>query len=401
VSVRLVELLALVGRLDDAPGIDTPRERFRRFLTEHVTTIDILRDLLHQSQERLGAQHARARQDLALSIGRFLGLDVTFGSYDHRRGPARLAGHWRWRHTAHLAVDVCSEQSVDADLDTFARTVATLDAATAPDSDEHWVGLCLTTRFFAARERLAERARHCQPPIYVSTAESLLWLAEMHAAGRLSTEVIVRLIVGEVDCDFLVDVMRGFGESPAGERPLGAAALSSAPVALEPLTEFVWPTPDVDRPTGFWLARIDGEPTTPPDEIFEAIVVRRKLLAIAAGDPAGSMVRSSDRVCFLGTGIGVLGSAQVGTAVDDPSHVLRAGRSYAAVFDLHDVSIFEPPRRLPDGAVAARVETAASDDVAGVSLVPVTRVEFASVTGRVELVIGGGKDEDEDLRVRA
>ena len=36
-SVTLDDVLALAGRLDDSGGFDAPRERFRRFLTEHAT----------------------------------------------------------------------------------------------------------------------------------------------------------------------------------------------------------------------------------------------------------------------------------------------------------------------------------------------------------------------------
>jgi hypothetical protein len=35
-SITLNQIWALVGKLDDSPGDDTPRERFRRFLKENV-----------------------------------------------------------------------------------------------------------------------------------------------------------------------------------------------------------------------------------------------------------------------------------------------------------------------------------------------------------------------------
>jgi hypothetical protein len=35
-SISLSQILALVGKLDDSPGEDTARERFRRFLKENV-----------------------------------------------------------------------------------------------------------------------------------------------------------------------------------------------------------------------------------------------------------------------------------------------------------------------------------------------------------------------------
>ena len=45
-TVTLNELLMLVGRLDDSAGFDTPRERFRRFLVEHVTGAHTARSLI-------------------------------------------------------------------------------------------------------------------------------------------------------------------------------------------------------------------------------------------------------------------------------------------------------------------------------------------------------------------
>ena len=45
-NISLTDLLPLVGRLDAAPGFDTPRERFRRFLLEHVTDVPTARALI-------------------------------------------------------------------------------------------------------------------------------------------------------------------------------------------------------------------------------------------------------------------------------------------------------------------------------------------------------------------
>ena len=43
-SITLNQILALVGKLDDSPGDDTPRERFRRFLKENVNEGGQVRD---------------------------------------------------------------------------------------------------------------------------------------------------------------------------------------------------------------------------------------------------------------------------------------------------------------------------------------------------------------------
>jgi len=43
-SIGLSQILALVGKLDDAPGPDTPRERFRDFLAENAKQVGVIRD---------------------------------------------------------------------------------------------------------------------------------------------------------------------------------------------------------------------------------------------------------------------------------------------------------------------------------------------------------------------
>ena len=116
------------------PPASTPRERFRRFLLEQVTGVAAIRSMLDQAHATLGDQHARARQDLILLLGRFLGFDVAFGSYEATAGSVRLEGHWRSRRRARIAIEVRSEQTADADVDTLARTVNALTASLPGDS---------------------------------------------------------------------------------------------------------------------------------------------------------------------------------------------------------------------------------------------------------------------------
>ena len=194
-SFALQEILTLVGRLDETPGFDTPRERFRRFLTERVTDVAGIRGLLSQCQQSLGDQHARARHDLIVMLGVFLGFEVTFGGYEAPGRPARLSGHWRSRRRARLVVDVRSEQTAGGDVDELARTVASLATDAPPDLEERWIGLCVTTPFYTARRRLeALLAQRQSGDIRCVTVDSLLWLADMTSAGRLGHEDVLRLL---------------------------------------------------------------------------------------------------------------------------------------------------------------------------------------------------------------
>ena len=80
-GVTVSQLLLLVGHLDDTPGFDTPRERFRRFLIDRVTDSHLIRSFVEQCQRSIGEQHHRALQDGIALLGRFLGFETEFGTY--------------------------------------------------------------------------------------------------------------------------------------------------------------------------------------------------------------------------------------------------------------------------------------------------------------------------------
>jgi hypothetical protein len=60
----LTEILELVGPLDDTPGDNTPRARFRTHLEKSVLTVGALRDYIETALREKGPQYARALQDL-------------------------------------------------------------------------------------------------------------------------------------------------------------------------------------------------------------------------------------------------------------------------------------------------------------------------------------------------
>jgi len=80
-TITLTQIFNLVGRLDDTPGNDVPRERFRRFLEENVTEVGKLRDYIEECLRGKGEHYNRALQDLINYLGTFLGYDVKYGRY--------------------------------------------------------------------------------------------------------------------------------------------------------------------------------------------------------------------------------------------------------------------------------------------------------------------------------
>ena len=75
-SITLSQILALVGKLDESPGDDTPRERIRRFLKENVSEVGQVRDYIEECLRTSGDQYNRALQDLVNYLGNKMGSDL-------------------------------------------------------------------------------------------------------------------------------------------------------------------------------------------------------------------------------------------------------------------------------------------------------------------------------------
>lgn len=228
--VSLDDVLSLVGRLDDAPGFDTPRERFRRFLVERVTEIATLRSLLEQGQHAPGDQHTRALQDVLVMLGRVLGFETAFGSYERLAGVLKFDGLWRSRHGVEIALDsrLGDLPRSPSDLDGLIRTLAALPPL-RPDTQVRRVGLCIVTTAHGPRRRLDEAlaADRRYSDVRVVSMRSLLWFGEAASAGRLGHEEIAQMFANAENVDVVVDLM---ARTSAG----GRAAIADPPGVRAP-----------------------------------------------------------------------------------------------------------------------------------------------------------------------
>ena len=387
-SFALQEILTLVGRLDETPGFDTPRERFRRFLTERVTDVAGIRGLLSQCQQSLGDQHARARHDLIVMLGVFLGFEVTFGGYEAPGRPARLSGHWRSRRRARLVVDVRSEQTAGGDVDELARTVASLATDAPPDLEERWIGLCVTTPFYTARRRLeALLAQRQSGDIRCVTVDSLLWLADMTSAGRLGHEDVLRLLTSGPDSDFTIDLMRRMAEGATVQETAPAAAVhesarpsAAGPSWMEPPSHLsIVENPDRRRGPEYWLASLASDESASPEQMVDFVIRGREVLGITDTGPLPMPVSVGDLVCFYIAGTGIVGHAQFDNVITDASGIIRGAGRFTAVFQLKDVAIYDAPHRVMLESIGLHVPSRSPYDN-GAMLAPITREDYEALT---------------------
>jgi hypothetical protein len=362
-SIGMKDLLMLVGRLDDDAGFDTPRERLRRFLVERVTDIAQIDAILDECQRSIGEQPHRLLQDTVVLLGRLLGFEATFGTYQRVAGAVRFDGQWRSRGRLHLVLEIRSDQTRSADLESVERSLTAAAAAAHLDSESP-LGLCVMARHYAGRIKLEHNTsggrRH--PDIRLVSVQSLVWLAEAVATGRLRHEDILKLLKSGVDLDFVVEL-------------------------LERVAYVTVPKETVERPeeeaaepdSGFWATTITTSDSAPPEQLLASVIGQRRILGVADAGPRGG-ASPGDWVCLFVPGKGIVGHAQLASIIERTAGVVRHSEQFSRVFGLDNLELYDNPI-VPGAAMQdAFVPAENGKGAAGPCLVPIARADFMALT---------------------
>jgi hypothetical protein len=358
-SITLDELLFLVGRLDDAPGFDAPRERFRRFLQERVTDVPAASALVDECQRSVGEQRHRALQDLVVSLGRLLRFEITFGTYEPTPDSVKVDGQWRSPGLLDVVIELRTEQTTSPTLDGLARAMAVTEGAGL----EPRIGLCVVARQYAARGKLSRALADVTrlPNIHVVSVASLLALAAQVAADRVTHTEVVTLLRSGVALDFVIDLL---------DRP--AATGQSDALTAEPGQ----PAPARHHEPAYWVATIAGNEVAAPEQLLAAVIAERRVLAICPAGKLRSQGSPGDWVCFFVPGKGIVGHAQLASIIEDSAKVVRHARRFSSVYRLAGVTLYERP--ILQALRADRPFAVPPPDVplAGPCLAPITRQDF-------------------------
>ena len=369
----LDHLLTLVGRLDDTPGFDAPRERFRRFLVDQVRTPADARALIDQCQHSPLEQHRRALQDLVVLLGRHLGFEVTFGTYLPVAGAVKLDGQWQSKGRLHVVVEVRSDSAVaPISADSLLRSVAALSGLAAPEAPRP-AGLCIVGPAYVGRHRIEEAIAAAQPPfpIGIVALTSLIALADLVQAGGLTHDEVVRLLELKAPADFLVDLItrNAAHRAPDREADAGTTSAPVLPIFAEP---------------GHWIASLVADHATRPEEFLELVVGRRQIFGISGGKPS-ELVGRHDWICFHIAGKGIVGRAQVLSIADHGA--IRHAHRFRQLLNVDSVALhLGQPAPLPP-EVELRLRAAAAPGPGHAqALIRISKEEFASI--RVSTRIG-------------
>jgi len=365
-TITLNELLTLLGRLDDAPGFDTPRERFRRFLIDHVTDVETARPLIEECQRSIGEQHHRALQDLIVLLGRFMRFDTTFGTYESLPGGVKIDGQWRSRGRLDVVLEIRTDQTTEPTLESLARALSAV-AATAQADVEARVGLCVVARHYAGRSRLehAVTADKQRSDLRVVSVHSLLSLAAKFSADRLTHAEVVRLLRSGFALDFVIDLL---DRPPDADRPKAVVrdvAPAAAPVRTDP---------------EFWVATITPNDMATAEQLLTSVIGKREVLGIHHVGALHGDGAPGDWVCFFVPAKGIVGHAQLMSVVDDAASEVRDAERFSRVYRLGQVELYDEP--IVQALRAERPFAVPPPDVplAGPCLSPISRQDFSALT---------------------
>ncbi len=374
-GVTLDQILILAGRLDDSPGFDTPRERFRRFLIDHVRDLASAKALIEECQYAPGEQHQRALEDLVVLLGRFIGFETTFGT--RRPGPEPdYYGIWRSRLHLRVIVDVKSDQTTVTDVDRLTHSLAAASEAAAACSSRA-AALRVLAPLGLSRPEVEETfaAARSTPPVGVTSLAGIAALAEIVSAARLTHEDAVRLFESNVPVEFIVQLLEKVGDVP---RMLG-----SEPAPIQG-------TGGLDEPR-FWMAVVVADHATEPEEFLESVVAKRRIFGLLES-AAGSTAQPGDWICFSIPGKGIVGHARVASLAASGAG-LRDAHRFRQLLQLEHLDLHLSAPVTLDSETQLRLRTmSAGSRRTGQTLIGISRESFRSMTGARHFGDGAGAE---------
>jgi len=304
-EMTLTDILNMVGKLDDAPGEDTPRERFRRHLGDKVTQVGQVKDYVEECLRESGPQYSRALQDLVNHVGTFLGFTVEYGRYQGVSGQVGHDGLWQSPTQFSIVLEVKTTDVYAIKTSTLLGYIGELVSGKKITSDKSALGLYVVGR----QDRELRQLESCivaesrTDRLRIIAVESLLSLAELLSQYDITHEDILAVLKPSgPTIDPVVGLMarllaQQIAKEEAAEPPAAAAE-----------------TPSSLPEAHYWITPVkSGEERTAEEEI-RTLVGDHKVYAFGERTAGRRLLAPGDWICFYATQTGVVGYAQVASA---------------------------------------------------------------------------------------
>lgn len=353
----LDELLDLVKPLDDSPGEETGREKFRRFLKNNVKEVGQVRDFVEECLRKTGDQYNRAFQDLVNYVGQLLGFEVTFGRYKGAPGQHGFDGHWKSPNDTgfHVVVGVKTTEIYAIKTATLVGYIHDLvSEKKIPDSDSA-IGLYVVGRPDPEVSQLENNilAEKKTNQLRIISADSLLSLAEMMSEFDVSHEDALAILrPSGPTIDPVVDLMGR----------LVAARRAEEPAAQTPAA----PEPSAESEVLYWLTPVKGDKAQTAEECVKSLVADEGVYAFGERTPGRNRLKPGHWICFYAVGKGVIAHARVASCPEKKPHPrVRHREKFPWTFLVNKTHLYLDKPVVIDAAMRAKLEAFRGRDLEG------------------------------------
>lgn len=326
-SMTLTQILSLVGKLDDSPGDETARERFRRFLSENVREVGQVRDYIEECLRNSGNQYNRALQDLVNYIGHFLEFEVVFGRYQGVQGQIGFDGIWTSPQDLHIVIEVKTSEVYSIKTSTLVGYVDQLISEKKIPGWDKALGIYVIGRPDPETRSLensiiAENRTH---QLRIISADSLLSLAEMMNDYDVNHEDILAVIKPSgPTVDPVVELMARLAAEPKEPK--------------EPEGETTQ-TPEGE--VAYWITPVKSDEEETAEECIQTLVGQELIYAFGQRTPGRKHIKPGDWICFYATAKGVVAHARVTSIPERRKHSkVRQPEKYPWIFDLKESQLY-------------------------------------------------------------
>jgi len=339
-NISLSQILALVGKLDDSPGEETARERFRRFLKENVLEVGQVRDHIEDCLRNTGDQYNRALQDLVNYLGHFLEFEVTFGRYSGVSSEVGFDGLWQSPTTFQLVVEVKTTEVYAIKTASLVGYVDRLISEQRIPSWDSALGIYVVGRPDPELRQLenaiiAEKRTH---QLRIISVNSLLSLAEMMNEFDVGHDDILAVLKPSgPTIDPVVDLMSRLVTRP--EPPPVGPPVRPLGQGIEPAIEP--PESIKTEEETYWLTPVKSTEEGTAEDCIKILVGKEKIYAFGERTPGRRHLKPGDWICFYATTKGVVGHARITSRPEKKVHpsVLQPER-FPWVFGLDSVRLY-------------------------------------------------------------
>jgi len=344
-SITLNQTLALVGKLDDTPGDEVPRERFRRFLRENVREVGQIRDYVEGCLRDSGDQYNRALQDLVNHLGQFLEFEVTFGRYHGVQGQLGFDGLWESPTGFHIVVEVKTTEVYTIKTATLVGYVDGLISEKKIPSWDNALGLYVVGRPDPEIRQLENAivAEKRTNQLRIISVESLLSLAEMMNEYDVSHEDILAVVrPSGPTIDSVIDLMARLVAQRQAEKLPEEEEKPSEPIGGDKVA--------------YWITPVKSDEIQTAEQVIQTLVGQEQIYAIRERTPGRKHLKPGDWMCFYATTKGVVAHAKVLSKPEKKLHPEVSAEEFPWVFGLESAQLYLSKPIVIDASIRSQLD---------------------------------------------